>query len=265
VTLAEMRVAPQYTESLAHGGALVDQMRILVREWRSDETTPDFIRRVRESGILGHATARTVSEYVRVFARRFVAPPGPPVFHLQRMMVGSVSPLTFNDLALYYTAAQDDLLLDFTVRCYWPLAREGRLTISREDARRFIWDGEADGLMRAPWSEAVKRDMPMRLLNALAEFGLRGPLRLGRRAVMPYRPSDLTLLYIAYLMHENGITDGNLAAQRDWTLFGLEPRDVWHRLEHLDSEKWFLIQRAGEVVRITWRYARLEDAVDALS
>ena len=254
-----------YTEALAHGGALQEEMRTLVRAWRPDESTPEFIRRVREDAILGKATARTMSDYVRVFARRFVAPPGTPSRHLQRLVRGKASHQVFTDLAFYYTAEQDDLLCDFTVLRYWPLVREGRLSISKEDARQFIWEAEQDGRIRAPWSEAVKRDMPARLLNALADFGLLGTLKGGRRPILPYRSADGTIVYIAHVLHERGVTDASLADQPVWALFGLEPRDVWNRLDNLAGDGWFVVQRAGEVVRITWKYQRLQEAVDALA
>ena len=46
---------------------------------------------------------------------------------------------------------------------------------------------------------------------------------------------------------------------------GLEPADVWNRLENLAGDGWFVVQRAGEVVKITWRYGSVEEVVDALA
>lgn len=264
-----------YTEALAHGGALLEEMQSLVRYWRPEESTPDFIRRVRQEDLVGQVTARTVSDYVRVFARRFIAfnssgngasnGNGPPARYLQQLICGNAPRQVFSDLAFYYTATSDLLLGDFTVLRYWPLVREGRLAISNDEARRFIWEAEQDGRIRAPWSEAVKKDMPARLLNALADFGLLGARRVGRRDVLPYRPADGTVVYLAHLLHEAGVTDASLAEQRAWALFGLERRDVWNRLENLAGDGWFVLQRAGEVVRITWRYPRLAEVVDAFA
>lgn len=259
--------APQvtYTEALSRGGVLLDEMRTLMCAWRPGESTPDFIRRVRQGDILGRATARTISDYVRVFVRRFVAPSGTPARYLERLVCSNAARQVFADLAFYYTAEQDDLLRDFTVHRYWPLVREGRLSISKYDARQFIWEAEQDGRIRVPWSEAVKKDMPARLLNALADFGLLGARKGGRRQIVSYRASDCTIVYIAHLLHETGVTDASLANHPAWGLFGLEPRDVWNRLDDLAAESWFIVQRAGEVARITWKYERLEEAVDALA
>ena len=81
----------------------------------------------------------------------------------------------------------------------------------------------------------------------------------------PYRPADGTVVYLAHLLHEAGETDASLAEQPAWALFGLEPQDVWNRLDILAGDGWFLVQRAGQVVRITWTYQGLAEAVDALA
>ncbi len=107
--------------------------------------------------------------------------------------------------------------------------------------------------------------MPARVLNALAEFGLLGKRWGDRREFLPYRPADGTVVYLAHMLHDAGVTDASLAQHETWALFGLEPRDVWNRLDLLVGDGWFIVQRAGEVVRITWKYPRIEDAVHALA
>ena len=61
------------------------------------------------------------------------------------------------------------------------------------------------------------------------------------------------------------MSDAALAEHPAWALFGLEPRDVWGRLESLAGDGWFVVQRAGQVARITWRHGSVEEAVDALA
>ena len=253
-----------YTEALSRGGALLAETRVLALTWRPDESVEDLIERARTQDLLGKSTARTVKDYVRVFARRFLIPSDQPARHLQRL-AGALVPLqVFDDLAIYYLTQKDALLHDAAVLLYWPMAREGRTAVALDDVRQFLADAERDGRIAKPWSAAVKRDMPARVLNALAEFGLLGPLRNGRREILSYHPADGTLVYLAYLLHADGITDGSLADQPAWSLFGLEPSDVWNRLELLATAGWFIVQRAGQVVRVTWRYAHVEEAIDAL-
>lgn len=253
-----------YTEALTRGGVLLDEMRTLLAAWQPGETAAGFGKRVRGEDILSKATARTISDYMLAFSRRFLNPDGTAARHLRRLLAGSVSRQVGDDVIWYYTARAEKLLWDFTTLCYWPAARLGRLTLSNDDVRSMLWEAELDGRLRG-WSPAVKHDMPARVLTALAEFGLLGPRKAGRREILPYRPMDGTVLYLAHLLHEDGVTDASLAQQATWALFGLEPADVWHRLQSLVPEGWFVLQRAGQVVRITWKYQTVAEVVDELA
>ncbi len=203
-------------------------------------------------------------DIVRVFALRFLTPTDAPARHLQRLAEDTALRQTFDDLAFRYAAEHDDLLRDYTVRCYWPLVREGSLIIRNESVQRLIAAAQHDGRIRAPWSPEIRRDMAGRVLIALTDFGLLEEDRPARRRVPPYRPADGTLIYLAHLLHANGVTDGSLADAAIWALFGLEPHDVWNRLDMLAGEGWFIVQRAGQVARITWRYHTVEEVVDVL-
>jgi hypothetical protein len=264
--LAEARQhAVTYTEALSRGGVLLAEMRALLRVWRPGEATQDLIRRVRDEDVLGKSTARTVNDYVRAFSRRFLTPTDEPARHLSRVADDTAPRDLFRDLLFYYIARKDDLLRDFTVLRYWPMAREGRLSLSTYDAKEFLWEAEQDGRIARPWSAAVKKDMPARLLNALADFGLLGKTRAPRHPILPYRPTDGAVTYLAHLLHRDGVTDASLAEHPAWALFGLAPIDVWHRLDSLAGDGWFVIQRAGQVVRITWNYSSVEEVLDALA
>jgi bacteriophage exclusion system BrxA-like protein len=254
-----------YTQALSKGGALLAETRILVQAWHPGEPNAAFAERVLREDLLGRATARRVLDIVRVFTLRFLTPSDVPARHLRRLVVNDASRQIFNDVVFYYTALQDDLLRDFILLHYWPAVREGRLTISNQDVRHLILEAERDGRIRTPWSAVIKRDMAGRVLIALTDFGLLRPLKPAKREVIPYRPDDGTVVFMAYLLHENGTTDASLAENSAWALFGLQAEDVWNRLEVLAGDGWFIIQRAGQVVRITWNYQSVEDAVHAIA
>lgn len=254
-----------YTQALSRGGALLEETRILLRAWQPSEPFAAFTERVLRGDLLGRATARRVSDIVRVFTTRFLMPSDAPARHLRYFVVKDAPRQIFSDLVFYYTALQDDFLRDFTECYYWPAVREGRITITTQDVRHLILEAEQDGRIRSPWSAEIKRDMAGRVLNTLTDFGLLRPLKISHREVAPYRPADGTVVYMAYLLHANGVTDSSLAEHSAWELFGLHAEDVWNRLEILAGDGWFIVQRAGQVVRITWKYQSMEDAVHAIA
>ncbi|MBI3971805.1 MAG: DUF1819 family protein [Chloroflexi bacterium] len=244
---------------------MLPEMRALLEAWKPGEPAAEFAKRVQRDDLVGKATARTAKDYVYAFTRRFLTPTDTPARHLRHLVNGGVSRQMVNDLIFHYTTEAEFLLGDFTVLRYWPAVREGRLAVANQDVRQFIWEAEQDGRIPTPWSADVHRDLPARVLRALHEFGLLGDLKSGRREIGPYRPADRSLVYLAYLLHFGGVPDGALAEQRAWAVFGLEPQDVWHRLDTLAGEGWFVVQRAGQVVRLTWHHRTMEDALDALA
>lgn len=263
--LNSVPVEARYTQRLAKGGALLSETRVLLEAWRTGETATKFEERVGTEDILGRVTARRALDIARVFTRRFLTPDDAPARHLKRLVEGNAPRQLVNDLIFYYAARQDDLLRDFVTMCYWPLVREGRLTIANSDVRSLILEAELDRRIPKPWSAEIKRDMAGRVMITLTDFGFLRELKPARREVLPYHVADGTLVYLAYLLHYEGVTDGLLARQWPWALFGLEPADVWYRLDALSADGWFIVQRAGEVVQLTWKYNGLEEVVDALA
>jgi Putative inner membrane protein (DUF1819) len=254
-----------YTQALAKGGALLPETRSLLQAWQPGESSAAFAERVLREDVLARATAHRVRDIVRVFALRFLTPTDAPARHLQRLLAPTIPRQVFSDLVLHYAAQHDDLLHDYVVLCYWPAVREGSLIIRNESVQRLIAEAHHDGRIRMPWSPEIRRDMAGRVLIALTDFGFLQEDKPGCRQVPPYRPADGTIVYLAHLLHVGGVTDASLADQDAWALYGLEPRDVWNRLEGLAAEGWFVVQRAGQVVRITWTYHTVEEAVDALA
>jgi Putative inner membrane protein (DUF1819) len=254
-----------YTQTLAKGGALLGETRALLGAWRPGEPTSTFAERVLREDVLGRATAHRVNDILGVFSRRYLTPTDAPARHLKKLIGAPAARQMFTDLIFLYTAQQDDLLRDFTMLRYWPAVREGRLTISNQEVRDLIWEAEQDGRIPAPWSPEIKRDMAGRVMTTLTDLGLLQELKPARREVLPYRPADGTLLYLAHLLHSTGITDASLADHQFWALYGLEPRDVWNRLDMLAGEGWFIIQRAGEVVRVAWKYETPDEVIDGIA
>ena len=71
--------------------------------------------------------------------------------------------------------------------------------------------------------------------------------------------SDECAAYLAYELHEAGLTDSAMCEAADWGVFGLDRGRVLVRLDNLGESKGMLVQRAGSVVRITWKYQSVEE------
>lgn len=255
----------RYTQALSKGGSLLDETRILLEQWSPGESEAELAERVLGGDVLGKATARRVLDIVRVFTLRFLTPDDTPARHLKHLVEHGASGRMVTDLMLFYTLRRDPLLRDFVARFYWPSVRAGRLVMTNADVMGLLAEAEGDGRIVARWSDEIRRDMCGRVMITLTDFGLLKPVKPAVREVASYRPADETLVYIAYLLHDRGVTDAALSGADEWSWFGFEPDEVWSQLDLLSRSGWFLLQRAGDVRRISWTHRDVEGMLNALS
>jgi hypothetical protein len=211
-------------------------------------------------------TAYRVNDIVRrVFARRFLRADLPPARLLKQLVERDYPGQLFSDLCLLYAARSDDLIRDAITHLYWPALAEGRLTFTPSLVVEFLRQAEREGKIPEPWSEKVKLKVARGLLKAMADFGLLVETSRGRRELVHFRPTDHALVFLAYDLHFSGSTDAGIVGHKDWALFGLTAKDVATVLDRLGGERWWLAQVAGSIVRISWKYKRMEEVVDAFA
>lgn len=258
--------ARQYTNTISKGSALLEETKILLRAWQPDESLNQFCERVLREDLLGRMTAYRARDIVRrVFARRYLRPDNKPALLLKRLLERNQSGQLFSDLCLLYASRNDDLIRDVVTHLYWPALSEGRLTLSPANVVEFLRQAERDARIPEPWSEQVKLKAARGILKAMADFGLVVPVSRTRRELTHFRSTDRTIVFLAYDLHFAGSTDAAVVDHHDWTLFGLTRREVASTLDRLSGEGWWLAQIAGSVVRITWKYASMEEVADALA
>lgn len=258
--------AGRYTIAICKGSALLEETKALLRAWQPGESSCEFRDRVLRGDILGRMTAYRAGDIVgRVFAWRFLRPNNRPAILLKRLVENSGSGQLFSDLCLLYAARNDNLIRDTVTHLYWPGLSEGRLSFSPSYVVEFLRQAEQDGRIQEPWSEQVKLKVARGVLKAMADFGLMREVARGKREPVHFRPTDRTIVYLAYDLHFAGSTDSGVVSHGDWALFGLSPADTASALDRLSSEGWWLAQVAGSVIRVTWKFRNMEEVVDALT
>ena len=255
----------QYTNTISKGSALLEETRTLLRAWQPGESLNGFCERVLREDLLGRMTAyRAIDIVRRVFARRYLRPDNRPALLLKRLLASGHSGQLFSDLCFLYASRNDDLIRDVVTDLYWPALSEGRLTLAPTHVVEFL-RSKLDTRISEPWSEQVKLKAARGILKAMADFGLLIEVSRGRRELVHFRPTDHTIVCLAYDLHFVGSTDAGMVDHQDWALFGLTPKGVAAALDRLSGEGWWLAQIAGSVVRITWNHASMEEVVDALA
>ena len=256
----------RYTIALCKGAALVDETRTLVQHWTPGEEIGHFVDRVLHDNVLARATAHRTKDIVRrVFACRFLAPTDAAARRLKRLMDNGLSRNLFAEVLFLYAARADRLLYDFTTDVFWPASRRGRTTLTRDDVLAFLAEATHQGRIERAWSAKVQVKIARGVLGTLRDVGFLREERRGYREIVSYYLSDFCTAYLAYELHETGLSDSAMSENPDWRLFGLNTGRVLDRLDNLAADKGMLVQRAGSLVRITWKYESVEEMIDGLA
>ncbi len=251
---------------LIKGAAAVEDIRTLLLNWTPGEDSQTLLARVQASGLLGKATAyRTRDMVVRVFKPRLLMPTDEPARRLKQFLSAGGNGPSFREMLLLHEVRAEDVLYDFICLKFWPAYQAGELWLRLDDALDFLDEAVRKGYVKEKWSPITSARTARALLKALTEFGYLRESRPQQREIIPYRVTDIGLAYLAYDLHFAGLPDAAVVEHPDWGLFGLDRSHLLDRLDALGEVAGLLVQRAGDVVRISWAHPSMESVIHALT
>lgn len=255
----------QYTTQLQAGLGMIDEIKVLLDLWSSGMTATDLYHQALESGRFPGVSARRLRNIVvECYGPRLLADGGVPAEYLKTLMP-VLSARDFEQLLLVYTCRANAILADFIREVYWPTYSSGRDSLSNQDAREFVTKANQQGRTTRPWSESTVRRVSAYLTGVCADFGLLERGTRSNRKVLPFRVEPKAAIALAYDLHFAKMGDNTVIAHPDWALFGLERPDVISELRRLSLKGVFLVQTAGDVVRIGWQCKNPKELSSAIS
>jgi hypothetical protein len=264
--LEAVTVLAPYTTNLSKAQGMIPETFELLELWEPAMSVLDLKARVRETGALGRATQVRVDDIVgRAFAQRFLAGNGPPALYLRRMLQHRVPRGVLRQVILIYTARANRILHDFVREVYWTKHESGAGEVGKQDAREFIERAISRGDVQPRWSDTMIERVTRYLLGTLVDFELITANAFGQRQIRPIFVAPETVVYLAYELHQSGADDQELVRHPDWGLLGLSQANVISSLENAATQGHLFIQHSGALVRMEWKYARMEDMIDALA
>src|SRR5262249_48621020 len=157
------------------------------------------------------------------------------------------------------------ILADFVCDVYWERYSAGQECLSNTDAQAFVTQAVRDGKTQRPWSENTIKNVASYLTGCCADYGLLERGRKSARKILPFLLDSTVAVYLAYDLHSSGLGDNTVISHPDWRLFGLDRTAVRDELKRVSLHGYFLIQAAGESMRLEWRYTSLEELTDVLA
>ncbi len=238
-----------YTSRLQKGGALLPEMRTLVRLWREGADIETITSEVEQNNLLGKASRTRVRDVLkRTFLPRYVQGQPPNAWrYLRPFEDAGAPPDVVRPLYYFYAARSEPLMADFVRGFLHDRYHAGLTDVTVIHAIRFIEDAEADGRIPAPWSESVKIKVARGLLAALRDFGVLSG-KVNKRITPPYLP-PVAFAHVAFwLAHEH---PGERALQHpDWRLYLMLPEQVERAFIAANQAGLLHYDAAGTIVRI---------------
>ena len=252
-----------YTTQLQAGLGLVDETKLLLSLYEQGISAPQLYERALSSGVFPLVSARRLRNVVaECFSPRYMKT-GAAVF--LKALSDQVPSSVMTQLFMYYTCNANKVLADFVRDVYWDRYAGGRNTLSTDDARDFVTHAVREGKTQKVWSDTTVKRVSSYLMGCCADYGLLASSRGPSRSIQPIRVHEFTVLYIAYLLHFDGVGDNAILNHEDWKMFGLEPLDVKEELQRLARRGWLILQSAGDVTRITWSIKSMEEVIDVIA
>lgn len=245
-----------YTVNIQKGGALLDDTRRLLEAWDILQTPEANLERIASGNLLGKTTRRRSDDILMRILRPRLVSPGPQVIPAMRELLYQGRSLTE---ALYFEAANDDLLLGaFAEGPMNDWYESGRTGIAIEEVTNWLAGESSAG--RAPeWTPTVRIKVGRGLLAALRDFEvLEGAVR---KTFASPRMTLPGFTYVAYRLHEAGLSSRAIAESRVWRRWLLDASHVDDLFAQAARAHVLTYGSVGSSVRIDWHVHQLEEAV----
>ena len=254
-----------YTTQLAAGLGVIDETRTLLDLWQPGMKSPALYQTALDSGYFPNVTARRLRNIVaECFAPRYLVEEDYPA-SLLKDLKDRLSSVELTQLFFLFTSRANTILADFVKKVYWIGYASGQDTISNEDARQFVVEANQSARTIRYWSDSMIERVSSYLTGCCADFGLLEKGRKSVRKIIPFRIEQKTIALLAYDLHFAGFGDNAVIAHSDWELFGLQKEDLRDEMKRLSLKGFFIIQSAGDVIRIGWNYKSWEELIHVIS
>ena len=254
----------QYTTKLGSGQGIIEETIVLLELWSPGMTGTELFKVALESGKFPNISARRLKNLIlEGFAPRYLIQDDKPAIYIKSLQNNS-SNKELSQILYLYTCRRNRIFYDFVNEIYWKAYSSGQESISIDQARNFVINANQDGKTSKPWGASMIQRVPVYLVGTCADFGLVEKKKSAVRKILPFRIEISTVLYLVYDLHFSGFSDIGILNHTDWELFGLNRYDVLDELKLLSLKNWFIVQSAGDIIKISWQYRNMEDLIDAI-
>ena len=254
-----------YSTELIKAAGMVSESIELLRIWTPGMRPSELRDAALRAGTLAKVSSDRVWAITRYgFSLRYLADEQRPAQILKRLVEHGASVPLLRQLFLLYTARSNSLFADIAGEYYWQLNARGIKELSKAMIEKFIRSKFGSEKVPHAWSDSVTDRVAAGLMKTLSDFGYIAPGRGKLRSMTPPAILPETICFIAYEARERKVPDSLVAADPAFALFGLSHQKALEELIHVSGQYGLIVQSAGDLVRISYKYQTMEDFLDAL-
>ena len=248
-----------YNTRIQKGGALLEDMRMIVRSWeeiKGVDATSDIRR------LLGKKTlARSKDTLVRTFVPRFIQGDPPNAWKIVRLLEDkNAAPEVLRPIYYWITARSDRLLYEFVTEELVHVARSGDGSVRIDETAAWI----SSHIKKAGqgWTPTVTLKVGRGILAALRDFGI---LEGGtKKRIAPVHLPMEAFCYISFWLERLGHGGGSLINHSDWGLFLLSQPIVERLMLEAHQLNLVSFHSAGRIYRVDFPTDDPGDYADVL-
>jgi hypothetical protein len=136
--------------------------------------------------------------------------------------------------------------------------KEGIHQMPQKAASNFIDEAIRAGRIEKKWSDSTKKKVSEHMNACLIDFNITNK----SKHFLPFFVTDYTINYWMHKLHFMGYSDDIIINSEEFNLFGLNKSEVLNYAKRISMAGHFIIQDAGELVRITWKYQSMQSFID---
>ncbi len=259
-----MKKIIEYNCNLLKGGAVLDDIKILLKHWRNDTPQKVLTKELILKNVLGKKSRKRTADVIRyIFLPRYIN--GYPKNHwiyLKKLVEANVAIDIIKPLLYFFSALNEPLIFNFVLNVILPRYKKGILEVDTQDTFDYIRLGIKDSVILVKWSESVIKRVASGLFASLKEFGI---IEGGKKRKVAFKLIPLPVFYyIAYFMYKKGITGRKIINHDYWKLFLLNQEEVERLFMETHQQKYLHYEEIGDLVRLDFFNDSFEEIVNVV-
>ncbi len=242
----------RYNTRIQKGGALLEEMRQLVRVWQETPVSQQKLETVRANVLNKSTRTRSADILRRTYIPRFVKGPIPNAWKLLRPLEDVEAPSQIVRPIYYWISAKaEPMIADFSTEFLFPRSATSHAEVEQSEVLNWL------RVRGCRWSPTVSIKVARGLLAALRDFGmLEG--RAHKRLTNLRLPIG-SFAYIAFCIQKLGSYGSQITFHSDWRLFLLSVREVEHNFFEAHQQRLLQYHAAGNIISLTFPCETLEE------